>query len=107
MFEIPDFHYDSDDVTRFFRDKTKGNVIECAAVESLNFCKEYIKSEKVLRDDRKELTKLLVAYLSSGGVKLGNEELPTMHRSLEKPYIILNCNCFLIRLNFFQKINYF
>ena len=48
---------------------TKGNVIECAAVKSLNFCKEYIKSEKVFRDNRKELVELVVAYLSSAGVQ--------------------------------------
>ena len=42
----------------------KGNVIQCAAVDFLNFCKEYIKSEKILRDDRKELVELVVAFLS-------------------------------------------
>ena len=70
MFETADFHYDTTDVTRFFGDETKGNIIKCAAVELLNFCKKYIKSVKVLVDNRKELAELVVAYLFSGGVKI-------------------------------------
>ena len=55
-----DFHYDNNDATRFFWEKTQGNFIECTVVESLNSCKKYIKIEKVFRDYREELAELVV-----------------------------------------------
>ena len=70
IFETPEFNQDANDLTKFYWKKARGTVIECAALESLNFCKEYLKRKEVLRDERKELAELVVGYLSPGHVKI-------------------------------------
>ena len=100
MFKTPDFYYDTSDVTRFFWDKTKGNVFDCAAVKSLNFCKHYIKSEKVLRDGRKEL---VAAYLSSGGVKIRKPGAIHHARFLGKDIYYLKLQLLSNQIKFVQE----
>ena len=103
MFETSDFHYDTNDVTRFFWDKTKGIVIESASVEFLNFCKEYIESEKVLRDDGKEPAELVVAYLSSRGVKIRKPGAAHLVRFLGKAIYYLKLQLLSNQIKFLQE----
>ena len=63
-FENPSFKPNIDNLASFDWKAIRGTVIESAALDSLNYCKVYLQRKDIIRDDRKELAELVVAYLS-------------------------------------------
>ena len=102
IFETPEFNQDANDLTKFYWKKARGTVTECAALESLNFCKEYLKRKEVLRDDRKELAELVVGYLSPGHVKIRKPGAIHHARFLGKAIYYLKLKLLSNQLKFVQ-----
>ncbi|XP_065657999.1 uncharacterized protein LOC136082521 [Hydra vulgaris] len=103
IFEEPNFNYNSVLLLRFDWNKVKSSFLEKAAMKSLTFCKAYVSKPGIIRDDRSELAKLVVTYLSPITYKVRKTGAIHHARFLGKAIYYLKLRILSNQLTFVQE----